>query len=737
MYKCENCKKIYSSIESLKKHIRNNHPTMRIKDYISPNCNFINEISYPENYFCKIEDKDDLNISIENCDFEENICYEQELTDFLENGLNEINLSQNQEKKVINLFENYSNLLKNHKIQFSEPNWNYLRNFINRVENKFKKLNINLPQLYILDDFGKYTVSKLRLLDLLKIYLNDNIMKSIVEFREKISNNKRKDRFYCIYDGSLIQSNEFFKTFPDALKLGIYLDEVEISGSMRLLIYVFVCDLDPVLRSDPTHYLLYAACDHITVKEYGFDSILSIILPEIMELGNRDGIKVISNNKEITIRARLFIITGDNEMLNKICGYTSAFHKVSVCCRRCLQKVNTYEKCKLMERSKLQHVEYLRINIPNLTSLTGLKRDSYLNYLSDFDPIKQVVPDIAHDVMGGEIPRQIFATLSSLILEKIINLDQYNNLWIEFTKQLKISEFLSMSSNISEMQLFLKNNKNNYRNTFKFYESYLRLITFPIILKLLVKNDDVFKHPHVHRILCYKTFVHLLLRREHSLDTLKKLDEIYEIILELNQRCGIKSVLKTHNPIHYTSYIKEIGSLRAFMTLSGENANQLVKNSTFGTKGVCYSLLLNFIMKFKPFFGTDEIKIPQYSIIDTSLYKEFEPKIGSPKCKSYSHFWLFGIKIEKGTCVKMCNGDFIIVEDIFGTLETNTMYVSGKKCKDVSVDNVLLYYRYSSLGELILYNVNAIEQVIFCFKYENQVYMIIHFDRFLLRNSNL
>lgn len=66
-----------------------------------------------------------------------------------------------------------------------EPNWDYLKNFHSREVEMFKKYNIEWPKIYYLDEFGKHYVSKFKLIDLLKIYYNEDLKEHLQTERLK------------------------------------------------------------------------------------------------------------------------------------------------------------------------------------------------------------------------------------------------------------------------------------------------------------------------------------------------------------------------------------------------------------------------------------------------------------------------------------------------------------------------------------------------------------------------
>jgi len=661
------------------------------------------------------------------------------ITESLEESLKNLNVSRNTELKIVELFKQYTNMLKEqNNLNFEEPNWEYLFNKRLQIKEKFKKLNIDLPEIHVLDDLGKNTVYKLKLKDLLKLYLNNDLLSLIENERIIYTKNKRNGHYFSIYDGSILNEHEYFKIYPDGLKIGLYADDIKIAGTKRFLLYLFLCELNPLIRSDPYHYLLWLACESIVVKEIGFDAIFELLIPELLDLS--DGITITIEDKQKTLYGYLYGIIGDNEILNKIAGISTCFQKVFTTCRRCLQKVNKNSKELFHERSKELTIQLVSMKIPKLTTYSGITHDSWVNYIADFYPEKQIIPDISHDINGGEIPRQLFSTLSALINENIITLDQYNQTWKKICNELNLNRFLTMPEDIQYHQLFYVNNENNYKNTFKFYESYIRLLTFPLILYLIVGDEEIFENLHVHRFMCFKTFFHLLMKRHHTEESLDALGNSYNTVLDNNMRCGYKSFHKTHSPKHYKTYIKELGTLRAFITNAGENSNQLNKNFNYSTKNVCYSLLINFVIRFKPFSLQNmkqDVKLSKYNIIDTNLYKDLEPCIGKPKCRIYDYLTLFGLKITRGSYIKMNDSTFIVVRSIFQNINSNEVFIYGQICKLVTFDDILQYRSFSELGEYKLFSLNAIDQIVYCYTHKDKTYMIISFDRFLIKNAML
>lgn len=737
MYRCNECILNFSSSETLKKHFQNKHQErciLKFKNNSNPlNCNpiyFDNELSVMSNEI-NFENNDiifHLNPNVEN----ESI----HITENLELELNNLAVSRNKETKIINIIKDYTRLLKlKSNLDFEEPDWNYLFNIKLRIKKKFESLNIELPKTYFLDEIGKYTLHKLNLKDLLKIYCNKDLLELVENYRVFCIKNKKKGHYFSIYDGKILNEHEFFKAYPDGLKICLYLDDIKISGKKRLLIYFFLADLDPMIRFDFNHYLLWATCDSNVLHDLGFDPIFEILLDELLDFV--DGIQI-SDGK--ILRGYLFGITGDNEILNTLAGITTCFQKIYTSCRRCYQKVNKNTTEMFYERSKYQTIEYLKLKISRMVSLSGITKDSWLNYISEFSPEKQLIPDISHDIHGGEIPRQLFSTISALIKDKILSLDQYNQTWDYICQELNLKRFLTLSSDIKMNQLFYENNENNYKNTFKFYESYIRLVTFPLILLLIVGDKKIFNHLQVHRIMCFKVFFHLLMRRNHTEESLLALEQSYNTVLENNLRCGYKAVFKTHSPKHYKTHIKELGTLRNFMTNGGENANQMNKNYNFSTRNVCYNLLINFIIKFKPYSSKEkknDVKLSKFTLIDTKNYKNLVPYIGEPKCRLYNYFMLYGVKVSSGSCLKMNDSSYIVVRSIFQNITTNDIFIYGQICKSVAFDETLLYRFYSELGEHKLYPLNSIEQIVYCYNHKEKTYMIISFDRFLMKNAML
>jgi len=85
----------------------------------------------------------------------------------------------------------------------------------------------------------------------------------------------------------------------------------------------------------------------------------------------------------------------------------------------------------------------------------------------------------------------------------------------------------------------------------------------------------------------------------------------------------------------------------------------------------------------------------------------------------------------------MNDGNYLIVSDIISNINNSKFYIYGKVCLDVLFEETLQYFYYKRLGNHKLYSLNEIEQIIIQYEYDKTYFMIIHFDKFLIKSAYL
>src|SRR5690606_27575142 len=127
MYKCSECFATYCSSESLKKHILNKHQntiSCRSNSQLSNNSHSIVSLNQDRNW-----DIENSSLCINPNQISEDEPVTVNITESLEESLKNLNVSRNTELKIVELFKQYTNMLKEqNNLNFEEPNWEYLFN---------------------------------------------------------------------------------------------------------------------------------------------------------------------------------------------------------------------------------------------------------------------------------------------------------------------------------------------------------------------------------------------------------------------------------------------------------------------------------------------------------------------------------------------------------------------------------------------------------------------------------
>lgn len=140
---------------------------------------------------------------------------------------------------------------------------------------------------------------------------------------------------------------------------------------------------------------LYNAGD---VKTYSFDPILRPLIDDI-QLLERDGLNIITDVFEGTVKITIAQVTGDNLGVNGILGFVESFVSNHFC-RHCSMHRN--EMMAKTDNPDLlrNHDDYERDIELNDPATTGIKRGCPLNDIHNFHVTSNYAPDVMHGLTG-------------------------------------------------------------------------------------------------------------------------------------------------------------------------------------------------------------------------------------------------------------------------------------------------------------------------------------------------
>lgn len=241
-------------------------------------------------------------------------------------------------------------------------------------------------------------------------------------------------------DGELFKGSQFFADHPDALRLCLYNDDIELAnplgskaGVHKLTMFYMTVHSDAA-PSDLHSIHLVLVCYASDLKEYGYSKVLQPFIADLQRLN--EGILIATGRTETVLRARLVQLIGDNLAANQILGMVASF-QANYFCRFCVLPSSETRSALFQDSTRLRtsalHKEHLTLLVedPNSYSQTGVKSHAALDDLSYFSALEASVPDTMHDLLEGIGKRQLRLILLALIESKVMTLAYLNNRIVE------------------------------------------------------------------------------------------------------------------------------------------------------------------------------------------------------------------------------------------------------------------------------------------------------------------
>jgi len=378
------------------------------------------------------------------------------------------------------------------------------------------------------------------------------------------------------FDGSCFKDNPILFNNPDALVVVLYYDEVNLvdTASSRPvkygMFYYTVLNIEEEHRSGLHAICLLMAVDCNLISEYGINQFLMVIVEDLLVL--EDGLQLPDGN---VVFGSLLVFMGDNAASHLVDGFKCGFtaHRVCRFCYSVLEDV----RCMCIENlnnlrtpeqydHQVETLERLENNQKEFRTKStdfGVNYRSVLNSLPHFHVVKQLVPDLFHDLLEGCWPTTIQQILRKYCLgkEKLISLKELNE---------KIAGFdygytETRPTTISEGHLE-KNAKLHQTGS----QMWTLANILPIILEPLVEEDD----ENWLNYLCLLKITALVFGRSISKGGVGYLAELIEEYLTSFQKLYRGLIPKQHWLIHYPRLIICHGVLSTYSTMRMEGKHR-------------------------------------------------------------------------------------------------------------------------------------------------------------------
>lgn len=236
------------------------------------------------------------------------------------------------------------------------------------------------------------------------------------------SNGENSNCITTFADTISFKNNSLFQKHTKSLQIQLFYDDFETVnplGSKRGVhklgaFYFTVKNFPDFVNSRLSEIHLLALFYSEDAKKYGINSILRLILPDLLKL-ETTGIKI---NKLDTIFGTLCSLSFDNLGGNSLLGFTESFNAhyyCRICCTSKFEAQELFDHNLMIIRNKTSHSQHV-----NEKSL-GVQSECVLNELQYFNFLDSPSVDIMHDLLEGVVPYEI-----KLVLQKLINLGCLN-----------------------------------------------------------------------------------------------------------------------------------------------------------------------------------------------------------------------------------------------------------------------------------------------------------------------
>ena len=235
------------------------------------------------------------------------------------------------------------------------------------------------------------------------------------------------------HDGSAFKSNSLLNSEKKTLEIVLYHDDFGIVNPLGNKtvkyktsgFYFVLGNLLPQYRSRQKDIHLAIMCSSKLISKYGYQEILRPLLDDLRKL-ETEGIYIKFDNFVHQFYGTLTMVVADNLAAHALGGFFCNFSTVQRFCRfcNCSQenlKANLPSSSFSLRTSEGYDNNVLNINADKtLSSVYGIKGNSYLNCLQYYRVINGVPPDIAHDIFEGFATDFLQNLLSYFIQLKVL-----------------------------------------------------------------------------------------------------------------------------------------------------------------------------------------------------------------------------------------------------------------------------------------------------------------------------
>ncbi|XP_055537683.1 uncharacterized protein LOC129725654 isoform X1 [Wyeomyia smithii] len=455
------------------------------------------------------------------------------------------------------------------------------------------------------------TASYISVVDTLKlIFRNPETRKLLAESYLDSSDTPCVTEYSSFKTGETYKQHEFFRRFPESIRLTIYQDDVELGNAFSSRAGINkVCNFSFKIQNIPEKWnssprtvfpLLY--CNSIDVKKHGYRKILEPLISDLKRLEN--GITVSYGAQKFTLQAIVTIFCGDTLAVHdvfELLGPSANFF-----CRLCQVSREIFHKKPLVKHPSRTRDWYES----NLSAVQhGLKAPKdcglkvsgcILNELQFFHISDNHCLDPMHDLAEGVVPLTVqlvlayyYSNKETKLSAKYIN-DRMNNFIYGYADRHN-----KPSSNFTD-EMLLRPSKHKIKQTAS--QTFLLLRAFPFLFGHKLAK----KCPYMQMIGNLINIVRIIISPVVSEHLLSQLDEHISQFENVFYDKFDRKINKLHHLKHYSTCIRKSGAMKQYNCLQFEQTNKMSKNQAatcrnFKNIGIslakrhCFRMVLNIL----------------------------------------------------------------------------------------------------------------------------------------------
>ncbi|KAJ8666064.1 hypothetical protein QAD02_007726 [Eretmocerus hayati] len=275
-----------------------------------------------------------------------------------------------------------------------------------RLERRFDKKLQRPVYVKIYEKFQHVSI-----IEILKLIISHDIIREHIDSEAKSSDGY----MHNFRDALSFALNEFFKKFPNALRLQIYFDDVVVNNKLgtkvpqhKLCMFYFVIQnlpkyLNSLLGGIHEFGIGYTS----DINKYGFEKVLQPFMSDLRQLESDEGILVkLKSGEDYVLRATIASVSADTLAAHQLFGLLSPGRALHFC------------RCCMIDRNEF----YRDINyFVEKRKEFGLEQDSALHKSKYWHFTRDWSFDPMHDIFEGNGELTL-----KLVIHHFINNEKYN-----------------------------------------------------------------------------------------------------------------------------------------------------------------------------------------------------------------------------------------------------------------------------------------------------------------------